>query len=154
MTVQPEAPARAEVPTEQPGRMSRIIAGQLITRFGRWKAYLVVGSVVMTGGFLLLSTIDSTTGVLPLAAYMTVLGIGVGMLMQNLVLAAQNDVPDLTKLPPPVLHLIRGIYGTATSELFLVAAPIAFLAVLAVALIKEKPLSTLTGDERRAQEMP
>jgi EmrB/QacA subfamily drug resistance transporter len=186
--------------------VSSTVAGQLITRFGRWKAYLVVGSIVMTGGFLLLSTIDARTGMVPLAAYMLVLGIGVGMLMQNLVLAAQNGVPaaelgaatsaltffrsmggaigvsalgavltarvtslsadhfgaaatgggakvpDLETLPAPVLAVIRDIYGTATSDLFLVSAPIAFLAVLAVVFIKEKPLSTLTGDERLARE--
>ncbi|GAB3933663.1 MDR family MFS transporter [Micromonospora vulcania] len=73
--------------------VSSTVAGQLITRFGRWKAYLVAGSIVMTGGFLLLSTIDARTGVVRLAIYMVVLGVGVGMLMQNLVLAAQNDVP-------------------------------------------------------------
>ena len=187
--------------------VSSTVAGQFITRFGRWKPYLVVGSLVMTGGFLLLSTIDAKTGVVLLAAYMMVLGIGVGMLMQNLVLAAQNDVPaaelgaatstltffrsmggaigvsalgavltnrvtslfvdhfgvaatgggsakvpDLETLPAPALAVIRDIYATATSDLFLVSAPIAFLAVLAVVFIKEKPLSTLTGDERRARE--
>ena len=40
----------------------------------------------------------------------------------------------------------------ATADLFLVGAPIAFLAVLAVLFIKEKPLSTLSGDERLRQE--
>ncbi|GAB3933667.1 hypothetical protein GCM10027614_05110 [Micromonospora vulcania] len=61
-------------------------------------------------------------------------------------------MPDLETLPAPVLAVIRDIYGTATSDLFLVAAPIGFLAVLAVLFIKEKPLSTLTGEERRARE--
>jgi hypothetical protein len=41
---------------------------------------------------VLLSTIDASTNVVLLSVYMAVLGIGVGMLMQNLVLAAQNDV--------------------------------------------------------------
>jgi hypothetical protein len=36
--------------------------------------------------------------------------------------------------------------------LFLVGAPIAALAVIAVLFIKEKPLHTLSGEERRAQE--
>ena len=65
-------------------------------------------------------------------------------------MAAQ--VPDLATLPPQILAVVRDVYGTATSELFLVAAPIAFPAVPAVLFIKEKPLSTLSGDERRAQE--
>lgn len=73
--------------------LSSTIAGQLITKFGRWKVYLVTGAIVMTGGMVLLSTIDAGTSVPLLSAYMLVLGIGVGMLMQNLVLAAQNDVP-------------------------------------------------------------
>ena len=186
--------------------VSSTVAGQLITKYGRWKAYLVAGAVVMTGGMLLLSTIDAHTGVLTLSLFMAVLGIGVGMLMQNLVLAAQNDVPaqelgattssltffrsmggaigvsalgavlanrvtsllaerfgttatggtakvpDLATLPPQALTIVRDVYGEATASLFLVGAPIALLAVIAVLFIKEKPLHTLSGDERRAQE--
>jgi len=187
--------------------LSSTIAGQLITKFGKWKMYLVAGAVVMTAGMLLLSTIDAHTSVVMLSLFMLVLGIGVGMLMQNLVLAAQNDVPaaelgaatsaltffrsmggaigvsalgavlanrvtslftekfgaaaasagdgkvpDLTTLPPQVLTVIKDIYGEATSDLFLVGAPIAFLAIIAVLFIREKPLSTLSGEERRAQE--
>jgi hypothetical protein len=61
-------------------------------------------------------------------------------------------VPDLTTLPPQVLTIVRDVYGEATASLFLVGAPIALLAVIAVLFIKEIPLHTLTGDERRAQE--
>jgi hypothetical protein len=61
-------------------------------------------------------------------------------------------VPDLSKLPPQVLQGIREVYGQATADLFLVGAPIALLAVIAVLFIKEKALHTLSGDERRAQE--
>jgi hypothetical protein len=63
-----------------------------------------------------------------------------------------GEVPDLETLPPQVLAVIKEIYGTATADLFLVGAPIAFLAVIAVVFIKEKPLSTLSGDERLKQE--
>ncbi|MEH1101531.1 MDR family MFS transporter [Micromonospora sp. CPCC 205561] len=73
--------------------VSSTVAGQLITKYGRWKRYLVAGAVVMTAGMLLLATIDASTSMLLLGIYMAVLGVGVGMLMQNLVLAAQNDVP-------------------------------------------------------------
>ncbi|GIF10658.1 MDR family MFS transporter [Actinoplanes teichomyceticus] len=186
--------------------VSSTVAGQLITKYGRWKMYLVAGAVVMTGGMLLLSTIGADTSVPLISVYMAVLGVGVGMLMQNLVLAAQNDVPaaelgattsaltffrsmggsigvsalgavladrvtslfterfgaaasggtaqvpDPGSLPPEALAVIRDIYGTATAHLFLIGAPIAFLAVVAVLFIKEKPLSTLSGDERAARE--
>lgn len=73
--------------------ISSTVAGQLITKHGRWKIYLVAGGVTMTAGMLLLGTIGATTSVFLLCVYMAVLGVGVGMLMQNLVLAAQNDVP-------------------------------------------------------------
>ncbi|GGL61778.1 MFS transporter [Streptomyces fumigatiscleroticus] len=73
--------------------VSSTVAGQIISRTGRWKAFLVAGGVVMTAGLGLLSLLDSETGFGLLSCYMAVLGIGVGMLMQNLVLAAQNDVP-------------------------------------------------------------
>jgi EmrB/QacA subfamily drug resistance transporter len=70
--------------------VSSTVAGQLITKFGRWKRYLVAGAAVMVAGMLLLSTIDASTNVVLLSVYMAVLGIGVGMLMQNLVLVVQN----------------------------------------------------------------
>jgi len=62
------------------------------------------------------------------------------------------EVPDVSALPPQVLDIVKDIYGTATAELFLIGAPIAALAVVAVLFIREKPLSNLSGDERRAQE--
>lgn len=73
--------------------ISSTVAGQLITKYGRWKAYLVAGGVVMVAGMLLLSTITAQTTVFMVSVHMFVLGVGVGLLMQNLVLAAQNDVP-------------------------------------------------------------
>ncbi|MGW2837772.1 MDR family MFS transporter [Streptomyces sp. NPDC001493] len=73
--------------------VSTTVAGQLISRRGKWKAFLVAGGVIMTAGMCLLSTIGAGTSFAVIAPCMAVLGIGVGMLMQNLVLAAQNDVP-------------------------------------------------------------
>ncbi|RJL22063.1 MDR family MFS transporter [Bailinhaonella thermotolerans] len=73
--------------------VSSTIAGQLITKWGKWKGFLVAGAVIMLAGMGLLGTIGGGTATPVLMAYMAVLGVGVGMLMQNLVLAAQNDVP-------------------------------------------------------------
>ena len=63
-----------------------------------------------------------------------------------------TQVPDLSTLPEPVLRVVQSVYGDATADLFLVGAPIALLAIIAVAFIKEKPLHTLSGDERLAAE--
>jgi len=67
-------------------------SGSLITRYGKWKAYLVAGAVFMVGGFGLLATIDHDTDMVLLGAALFVLGFGMGMSMQNLVLAVQNSV--------------------------------------------------------------
>jgi EmrB/QacA subfamily drug resistance transporter len=93
--------------------LSSAIAGQVISATGRWKVYLVAGAVTMTAGLALLSTISSDTGFGLLSVYMAVLGIGVGLLMQNLVLAAQNDVP-VSELgaATSVLSFFRSMGGT------------------------------------------
>ncbi|MEW2442960.1 hypothetical protein [Micromonospora marina] len=61
-------------------------------------------------------------------------------------------MPDLSALPEPVLRIVQDVYATATSEMFLIAVPFALLALIVVLFIKEKPLNTLSGDERRARE--
>lgn len=70
--------------------VSSIVVGQLISRFGRWKPYLVVGSVLLVAGASLLSTIHYDTNFFLVSVYMFLLGAGVGMTMQNLVLVVQN----------------------------------------------------------------
>jgi EmrB/QacA subfamily drug resistance transporter len=67
-------------------------SGALITRYGRWKIYLVLGGIFMLAGFGLLSTIDHATEMPLIAVFLFVLGLGMGMAMQNLVLAVQNSV--------------------------------------------------------------
>jgi EmrB/QacA subfamily drug resistance transporter len=93
--------------------VSSTVAGQLISATGRWKIYLVAGGVTMTAGLGLLSTIGADTGFGLLSIYMALLGIGVGLLMQNLVLAAQNDVPAAELgSATSVLSFFRSMGGT------------------------------------------
>nr|WP_084508192.1 MFS transporter [Nocardia pseudovaccinii] len=67
-------------------------SGQLITRFGKWKSFVVSGGALLVVGFGLLSTIDHATNLWLVGVYIAVVGLGVGMMMQNLVLAVQNTV--------------------------------------------------------------
>ncbi|WP_419150672.1 MFS transporter [Nocardia vinacea] len=67
-------------------------SGQLITRFGKWKSFVVSGGALLVVGFGLLSTIDHATNLWLVGIYIAVVGLGVGMMMQNLVLAVQNTV--------------------------------------------------------------
>ncbi|WP_235505602.1 MFS transporter [Arthrobacter sp. Leaf337] len=69
-----------------------VLSGQLISRTGKWKRYLVAGSILLIGGLGLAGTIDHTTELWLTGLYTAVLGLGLGLLMQNLVLAVQNTV--------------------------------------------------------------
>ncbi|TFC13166.1 MFS transporter [Cryobacterium algoritolerans] len=66
--------------------------GTLISRTGKWKSIMVSGSVLVIVGLLLLGSLTSTTSLLFVGIFMFVLGSGLGMLMQNLVLVVQNGV--------------------------------------------------------------
>jgi EmrB/QacA subfamily drug resistance transporter len=67
-----------------------IVSGRVIARTGHYKKWPLVGTVLGTVGVALLSTMDSGTSRLESSIYMLILGLGVGMVMQVLVLAAQN----------------------------------------------------------------
>jgi EmrB/QacA subfamily drug resistance transporter len=70
--------------------LASTVAGQFITKTGRWKAWLVVGGLLLTAGLALMGTIEYDTNYWVVAPYMALIGLGVGMMMQNLVLAVQN----------------------------------------------------------------
>ncbi|OIJ92030.1 MFS transporter [Streptomyces colonosanans] len=72
--------------------ISSTVSGQIITRTGKWKAWLVTGGVLVTAGLGLLGTIRYDTAYWKVAVFMALLGLGVGMMMQNLVLCTQNQV--------------------------------------------------------------
>ncbi|MGQ1797530.1 MDR family MFS transporter [Kocuria oceani] len=68
------------------------VAGQLITRYGRWKIILVVAAVLMSTGLFLASTLTHDTPLWAVSAFILLVGLGIGALNQNLVLAVQNTV--------------------------------------------------------------
>ncbi|MFF8947973.1 MFS transporter [Streptomyces sp. NPDC014940] len=72
--------------------ISSTVSGQFITRTGRWKAWLVSGGLLVTAGLALLGGIRYDTDYWKMAIFMALLGLGIGMMMQNLVLATQNQV--------------------------------------------------------------
>ncbi|MBX6385584.1 MAG: MFS transporter [Microbispora sp.] len=180
--------------------LSSTIAGQIITRTGRWKAFLVSGAFSLTVGFALMGTLRHDTDYWLVAIFMFLAGAGVGMTQQNLVLAVQNQVraedlgagssvvaffrslggaigvsvrgavmvnrvqnylkeglaalgvkgtgaagdsiPKLSALPAPIRAVVESAYGHAVGDLFLYAAPVTLLALIAVLFIKEVPLRT------------
>ncbi len=69
-----------------------IVAGQAITRTGRYKIFPIIGGVGMVIGMVLLSFVDAFTTKTQLALFMSALGLGMGFLMQTTMLIAQNSV--------------------------------------------------------------
>ena len=72
--------------------ISSTLFGSLISRHGRWKAIMVSGSVLVVSGSALLGTLHYDTSLVLVGVYMAILGAGLGMLMQNLVLVVQNSI--------------------------------------------------------------
>jgi len=72
--------------------LTSIASGFVISKAGRYKWFLVGGSVVTTIGLILFTQLHLDTPLWLSAVYMAVLGLGMGMFMQPLVLAMQNIV--------------------------------------------------------------
>ncbi|GAA2283290.1 MFS transporter [Streptomyces ruber] len=82
--------------------IASVFSGNVVSKTGRYRIFPVVGSVIMGVGLYLLSRMGPGTGAWLESLYMFVLGIGIGLSMQVLVIAVQNTV-DYAEL------------GTATS---------------------------------------
>ena len=67
-------------------------SGLLITKFGRYKIFPIIGTALMVVGLYLLSGLEVDTSIPVADVYMLVLGLGLGFVMQVLVLAVQNAV--------------------------------------------------------------
>lgn len=192
--------------------VSSTISGQIISRTGRYKKFMVSGAVLLTTGLALMGTIHFDTSFTLVSLYLVVIGAGVGMLMQNLVLAVQNTldvreigsgtstvaffrtlggalgvsalgvvlshrvtdlmarglvaigidpsamgsdgaIPDLSTLPENVRVVVEQSFGNAIADLFLVAAPVALVSLVAVLFLREVPLGTRSGIEQ-LQDLP
>ncbi|MGH9216803.1 MAG: MDR family MFS transporter, partial [Acidimicrobiales bacterium] len=70
-----------------------ITAGQIITRTGRYRVFPILGMAVASLGLFLLSTLDVGSSRWESGLYMFVLGAGIGLVMQVMVLATQNEAP-------------------------------------------------------------
>lgn len=192
--------------------ISSTVFGQVISRTGRYKRFMLVGTGLLTIGLALMGTLDEKTSLVELGLFMAIVGFGIGMVMQNLVLVVQNSVsfremgagsaliaffrslggaagvsalgavlsstvtssitdglaglgvkggglasgtgqlPDVNTLPGPIRAVVEHGYGTGVGEIFLAAAPMGLIAFIAVALLKEVPLGTMSGVEAASLE--
>jgi EmrB/QacA subfamily drug resistance transporter len=82
--------------------ISSIVSGQVISRVGRYRMFPIWGTGIMAIGMFLLSRLGAGTSTWFAALFAAVLGLGLGMVMQVLILAVQNSVD-------------RSMVGVATS---------------------------------------
>jgi MFS family permease len=72
--------------------ITSILSGQVISRVGRYRVFPIVGTALMAVAMFLLSQIEAGTSTWVAALDATILGLGLGMVMQVLILAVQNSV--------------------------------------------------------------
>ncbi|UGY91167.1 MFS transporter [Streptomyces gobiensis] len=68
------------------------LSGQIVSRTGRWKVFPILGTAVTTIGLLLLHNLDQHSATWEISVYFLVFGLGLGLVMQVLVLIVQNAV--------------------------------------------------------------
>ena len=94
-----------------------ITSGQIISRTGKYRPFPIIGTAVATVGLLMLSGLDASSSRLSIGLHMLVVGVGLGLTMQVLVLAVQNAVPyeqlGVATSGATLFRSIGGSLGTA-----------------------------------------
>lgn len=72
--------------------VSSTVSGQIVSRTGRWKVFPIAGTGVTAIGLLLLHQLDENSSAAEMSSYLLVFGLGLGLVMQVLVLIVQNSV--------------------------------------------------------------
>jgi len=115
--------------------VTSVVSGRLISRFGRYKPFPIAGTILMTVGLLLMSRISVETSVWETSADALVLGLGMGMIMQVLILAVQNSVDyDHLGVATSGATLFRSIGGALGVAIFGAIFAHALQSALAAAL--------------------
>ena len=137
--------------------VTSMVSGRLITRTGRYRAHPITGTALMAVALTLMSTMDTTTSRPEAGAFTALMGVGLGLVMQNLVLIAQNDVPaaDLGAATATIgfSRTLGGSIGTAVLGAVMTAGLLARLddvrvdgAVLDPTAIEGSPATILALD--------
>jgi EmrB/QacA subfamily drug resistance transporter len=72
--------------------VTSVLTGRAVSRIGRYKWFPVAGTVTLVLGMLLFTQLQVTTSLWLAFLYMVIIGIGLGLCMQSLILAVQNSV--------------------------------------------------------------
>lgn len=143
-----------------------ILAGQIVSRTGRYKIFPIIGTSMVTLSLFLISRMTTETSIFTASLYMLLLGLGLGFVMQVLIIAVQNavDYHDLGVATSNAIlfRFIGGSLGVALlgavlatrlngnvtpasfvaslQTVFLLASAVASLGLLFSLLLPERPL--------------
>lgn len=129
--------------------VASITAGNLVSRGRKYRPFPMAGTAIMTLGLGLLGTITVTSSAWILAVFMCILGVGIGLVMQILVVAVQNavDFKDLgvATAGANFFRSIGGCFGTAVfGALFANVLPGHLVSELRVYPVKSGALNNVT----------
>ena len=97
--------------------VASLFSGQVLTRTGKYKIFPIAGSVVMIGGIFLLTTLKVETPLLKTSLFLIVFGAGLGLIMQVVMVVAQNSAPQkdigVASSTSTFLRSIGGSFGVA-----------------------------------------
>jgi EmrB/QacA subfamily drug resistance transporter len=93
--------------------ISSITSGQIISRTGAYRRFPVVGSALITTGFVWLALVTGDGSLIQVMVGMLLVGLGIGLMMQTLMLASQNSVgPHEMGVATSATTFFRQIGGT------------------------------------------
>ncbi|WP_460862842.1 MFS transporter, partial [Nocardiopsis coralliicola] len=115
--------------------VSTVVSGRLVTRTGRYRGYPIAGTAVAAAALVLLSQLGSQPDPLHVTAVLALLGLGIGLVMQIMVLAAQNAAgPADTGQATAAVTFLRQIGASAGVAAFGALLTVRFGALLPDAL--------------------
>ncbi|HUR13338.1 MAG TPA: MDR family MFS transporter [Mycobacteriales bacterium] len=98
---------------------SSLTVGRIMRRTGKYRVFPIVGTAIALVGSLLFSTMTADTPLPQVMSYMLVMGVGLGLSMQMLMIAAQNALPmsdmGLSTATTTFFRAMGGTFGAAVS---------------------------------------
>ena len=125
-----------------------ILSGKLITKHGHYKRYPIMGTLIMAIGVFLMATLGINTPYWQLSIYAILVGAGLGLSMQTIVIALQNavDFKDMgvATSSNTFFRSLGSVFGTALFGSILTNRLTHYMATGFADLAKNKP-SALAG---------
>lgn len=201
----PTASGLLTIPMVVAMALASALGGRRIVQTGRYRRLMISGALLMTAGMALMGFAHERTSLVELGVFMALVGTGVGLMMQNIVVVVQNSlaqrdmgsgsalvtffrtlggaagvslmgallaeralsgitsglaaagvhapastgqtIPRISDLPEPVARIVEHAYAAGIADIFLAAAPLGVVALIAILMLHEHPLGTRSGIE-------